>query len=146
MASEFTRLGLPLNTDKTVAMLIPPSSRSADIMCNATVALNGKCVPVVRETRLLGVIVDSKLSWSSHVDKLCRKVGSKIDALKRSFHGLTPSSRRRFLLSVIQPDLEYAASVIIPPMAISLQARLIAMWRRAVRCAAGAACTHFRRS
>ena len=139
VASEFTRLGLPLNTEKTVAMLIRPSSRSADIMCNATVALNGKCVPFVSETRLLGVIVDSKLSWSSHVDKVCRKVGSKIGALKRSFHGLTPSSRRRFLLSVIQPDLEYAASAIIPSMSISLQARLTATWRRAVRCTAGAA-------
>ena len=105
-----------------MAMLISPSSRSADIMCNASVALNGKCMPFVRETRLLGVTVDSKLSWSSHVNKVCRKVGSKTGALKRYFHGLTLSSRRRFLLSVIQPDLEYAASAIIPSMSISLQA------------------------
>ena len=60
-----------------------------------------------------------------------------IGALRRSFRQLTPSARRTFFLSVIQPDLEYAASAIVPSMAVSQMNRLLATWRRAVRCAAG---------
>ena len=61
----------------------------------------------------------------------------KIGALRRSFRELTPASRRAFFLSVIQPDLEYAASAIVPSIAASQKNRLLATWRRAVRCAAG---------
>ena len=97
----------------------------------------------VHQTRLLGIIVDSALSWSAQVDNVCRKVGRKIGALRRSFRQLTQYARRKFLLSVIQPDFEYAAFVFVPLMSVGrLRNRLEAVWRRAVRCAAGAGFQH----
>ena len=101
-----------------------------------------KKIPLVSNTRLLGVIVDSKLSWKDHVDQVCLKVNRKIGALRRSFCQLTPTARRTFFLSVIslQPDLENAASAIVPSMAVSQKNRLLATWRRAVRCATGSGC------
>ena len=77
------------------------------------------------------------LSWKDHVDQVCLKVNRKIGALRRSFRQLTPTARQAFFLSVIQPDLEYAASAIVPSMAVSPKNRLLATWRRAVQCAAG---------
>ena len=71
------------------------------------------------------------------MDQVCLKVNRKIGALRRSFRQLTPTARRAFFLSVIQPDLEYAASAIVPSMAASQKNRLLATWRRAVWCAAG---------
>ena len=44
------------------------------------------------------------------VDLICKKVGRKIGALRRTYRQLTPMKRRQFFVSVIQPDLEYAAS------------------------------------
>ena len=46
--------------------------------------------------------------------------------------------RRSFFLSVIQPDLEYAAGACVPSMPESQRQRLLSLWRKAVRCTAGA--------
>ena len=45
--------------------------------------------------------------------------------------------RRQFFVSVIQPDLEYAASATIPFMPTGQQDRLLALWRKTVRYMAG---------
>ena len=58
--------------------------------------------------------------------------------LRRSSRQLTLNAKRQFLISVIQPDLEYAAVAVIPTMSASNRSRLLALWRKAVRCAAGA--------
>ena len=89
------------------------------------------------KTRLVGIIIDDSLSWSPHVDSICKKVGRKIGALRRTYRQLTPTARRQFFVSVIQPDLEYAASATIPFMPTGQQDRLLALWKKAVRCLAG---------
>ena len=63
----------------------------------------------VNNSRLLAVIVDDKLSWNDHVDAVCSKLARKTGALRRTFRQLTPSARRLYFISVIQPDLEYAS-------------------------------------
>ena len=74
------------------------------------------------------------------MDSICKKVGRKIGALRRTYtyRQLTPTARRQFFVSVIEPDLEYAASATIPFMPTGQQDRLLAVWRKAVRCLAGA--------
>ena len=117
-------------------MLIYPRSNGSSL---ASITCDEKKIPLVSNTRLLGVILDSNLSWKDHVDQVCLKVNRKIGALRRSFRQLTPSARRAFF---IQPDLEYAASAIEPSMAVSQKNRLLATWRRPVRCAAGSGSQH----
>ena len=46
--------------------------------------------------------------------------------------------RRSFFLTVIQPDLEYSAVACIPNMPEFQKQRLLTLWRKAVRCVAGA--------
>ena len=72
------------------------------------------------------------LSWKDHVDQVCLKVNRKVRAFIRSFCQLTPrvhkkcsyallltpTARRAFFLSVIQPYEECAASAIVRSMAI----------------------------
>ena len=70
----------------------------------------------LRSTRLLGVIVDDKLSWNDNVDAVCSKIARKTGALRRTFRQLTPSARRLYFIPVIQPDLEYTMSAILPSM------------------------------
>ena len=48
-----------------------------------------------------------------------------------------PHARRTFFISVVQPDLEYAALTFTPSMNAGLRNRLLAVWRKAIRCAAG---------
>ena len=72
------------------------------------------------------------------MNSVISKVSQKIGILRRNIHQLSPSARRLFYLAVIQPDLEYAATATIPFMSTSLRDRLCSVWRRAVRCVAGA--------
>ena len=88
--------------------------------------------------RVLGVIVDNKLSWSPHVESVISKVCRKIGILQRNKHQLTHFARWLFYLAIIQSDLEHAAVSTVPFMSASLRGRLCSVWRRAVRCIAGA--------
>ena len=101
-------------------MIISPRSYKSDLQ-GCAIKFQSSAVKLVSKKRLLGVVVDNR-------------------ALRRSFRQLPLQTRRTFLLSVIQPDLEYAASATVFNMSHSLRDRLIAMWRRAVRCAARAGC------
>ena len=73
------------------------------------------------EMWLLGVVIDNHLSCSDQIDAVCSKVGRKIGALRYSIWQLSLSARRAFLLSVIQPDLEYAGSATVFSMSASLR-------------------------
>ena len=42
-----------------------------------------KILDVVYGTRSVGVIIDSQLSWNSHMDHLCRSFGTQMRQLKR---------------------------------------------------------------
>ena len=100
-------------------------------------SISGSILMALKWTRLLGIIFDDSLSWSYYIDSVCCKVGRKIGALRRSFRLLTPRARRTYFMSVIQPDLEYATLTFTPSMNASLKNRLLAVWRRTIRCAAG---------
>ena len=107
LAEVLSTRGLSINMEKTVGMLIRPRSlRQSPLYPAAVLSCGGLPVEMVTSTRLLGVIVDDALSWAAHVDHVCRKVGRKIGALRRSYRQLSCDVRRLFLLSVIQPDLE----------------------------------------
>ena len=112
-------------------------SVSSDGSAQPVIEYNGHCVTHVNNSRLLGVIVDDKLSWNDHVDAVCSKLARNTGALRRTFRQLTPSARRLYFISVIQPDLEFAMSAILPSMSEFNRNRLHGAWRKAIRCAAG---------
>ena len=39
-----------------------------------TLQINGTIIPEVQETKFLGVIIDNKLSWIPHINKLHKKL------------------------------------------------------------------------
>ena len=138
IASELQDRGLSANPSKTVAMLLYPSTnRQSGQDRQHAVLLGNSPVEQVHNAKLLGVNVDDRLAWREHVNAVCRKVGRKIGVLRRTFRQLTPKARRQFLISVIQPDLDYASPATVPFMPAIQRNRLCALWRKAVRCAAG---------
>ena len=65
----------------------------------------------------------NNLTWSAHVDTVYSKVARKIGAMKRTSRQLSLKARSSFFLSVIQPDLEYAAGACVPSMPESQRRR-----------------------
>ena len=134
-------IGLTMNTNKTTAMVVSPRRKTqsmASQTAGGSIYCQGRHVAIVSCSRVLGVIIDNNLTWSAHVDVVHSKVARKIGALKRSSRQLTRQARRSFLLTVIQPDLQYSAVACIPNMPESQKQCLLTLWRKAVRCVAGA--------
>ena len=118
-------------------LLYPSTNRQSGQDRHNGVLLGKSPVAQVHSAKLLGVIADECLACTEHVNKVFRKVGRKIGVLRRTFRQLTPKARRQFLISVIQPYLDYASAAMVPFMPAIQRNRLCALWRKAVRCAAG---------
>ena len=48
----------------------------------STLTLKGDILPYEKEVKFLGMILDAKLTWSSHIDALKRKVKTSMNILK----------------------------------------------------------------
>jgi len=92
---------LIINREKTYAMHFPPSSHITKQIIeprpeNLTIKVNDHYVDFVSETRVLGVILDSKLNFESHTETILKKVNSRTFILSRSIK-MFPSKFARFL-------------------------------------------------
>ena len=66
---------LSLNVDKTNFMLFTPKC----FPCNMNDLINGSRISEVNETKFLGVIIDNKLSWSSHIMYISNNISKPAD-------------------------------------------------------------------
>ena len=76
--------------------------------------LNGEQIPVAKEVKYLGVILDSKLLWKRHLTIKCQKAIAVLWQCRRivsSKWGLSPKSTRWLYTSVIRPMLTYASAI-----------------------------------
>ena len=61
----------------------------------------------------MGVIIDNKLDFSSHIDKICKKVNSKSFLIARSIHLFTNKIRPTLFKLLIQPNFDYCCTLFI---------------------------------
>ena len=137
VANKLDEQGLKVNAEKTVAMIFSPWKSNESTTDPPRILLRNVAINFSSSARLLGVIIDDSLSWLPHVEHLQKKTSRKIGVLRRTSRQLSLNARRQFFLSVIQPDFEYASNSTIPFMSSTLRNRILTLWRRAVRCAAG---------
>ena len=58
--------------------------------------------------KLLGVYIDTHLTWKAHIDTTCRKLATKLFLLKRIQYFLTPETKVLFYNAYITPIIDYA--------------------------------------
>ena len=93
---------MTLNPGKRHYMVIGSRDLSYKIM------LNYSKVTSSNEEKLLGIFLDSKLNFESHIaSSLCRKADQKISALARLKNYLTSDQRNLLLNSVIKSQFTY---------------------------------------
>lgn len=139
LAGALVPLGMSINVQKTVVMCIRPKKVvPVNQTPPITIKMGGTVLQEVEETRCLGIIIDHQLLFTSHIDYVTSKVSKKIGVLRRTWRQLSPIARRMYVLSVVQPDLEYAMPVFITSLSVKNRDRLFALHRRAVRAACGA--------
>ena len=69
---------MKLNTDKCHLLIFNRNSNQQVI-----VNIVGSVIENIEEEKLLGVVIDKKLTFDTHISKLCEKAGSKQFALAR---------------------------------------------------------------
>ena len=45
--------------------------------------INGICIRITEEVKLLGITIDSKLQFQSHVETICKMANQKVNAFSR---------------------------------------------------------------
>ena len=73
--------------------------------------MNNVEIEQVEVTKLLGVPLDCKLSWSKHIDTAEAKMGRSLSIIKRYSPLLTALSTRQVLQALVLSHLDYCSVV-----------------------------------
>ena len=63
--------------------------------------------------KLLGLTIDSSLSFKAHVKSICNKVNAKVAALRRVCKFIPPERMFNIYKAFILPHFEYCAPVLV---------------------------------
>ena len=81
-----------------------------------TLRLNGRQLEISKEATLLGVTLDSKLTWKPHITRIARKATAALlqcrQIVGRAW-GLNPTSMRWIYTAMIRPVITYACTSLV---------------------------------
>ena len=101
---------LVINAKKSNSMVIP-KNKLTDRNNSFSITINNDSIENVNEALYLGMTIDDRLSWTSHVNKLCKSIGYNIKKLKY----LRKFSNKEMLCSIynasIQPIIDYGITI-----------------------------------
>jgi hypothetical protein len=99
---------MDINWKKTYVMFIC----SKEIETPTSIILNKVPVEVVKEFKLLGVTIDSKLDFGQYVSDTCSKVYTRLCSIKNLFY-LSTSVKVQFFKTFILPHFDYCSSLYV---------------------------------
>ena len=86
--------------------MTPPRSEGSELC----VRLNNQTIEQTSVVKYLGLLIDSKLTFGPHVEKVVKKTAGLTFSLKRNRRKLDICSRRMYYFSLIQSHFEYASN------------------------------------
>ena len=96
-----------MNEQKTKSLTITGKRLRTKIDCAPVVSINGNQLPNVSSAKLLGLEIDSELSFVPHIDKLCKKLAQRIGILRKIRTYLPLKQRILYYNSMIKPVMNY---------------------------------------
>ena len=103
-----------INKTKTKTLLIGSSQRLASLPEGEnilSVILEGKILKMVKQEELLGVLIDSNLSWHAQVDRICETISNRLALLRRIKPYIDVNTRNLYYNGYIRPILDYCSVV-----------------------------------
>ena len=113
-------------------MLIGSRQRLSNLTDSPTITIDNVQISQVATAKSLGVTIDNKLDWSSHIDKLTKKIASGIGAIKRIRHFVPQATLHLIYQAIIQPHFDYC-NVVWGNCGITLQNKVQKLQNRAAR-------------
>ena len=99
--------GMTFNPKKCYILSIKQSSNHTYSLCNTPL----QNVPT---NPYLGILFSNDLSWTPHINSICKKANSTLGFIKRNLRFCPESCRKTAYLSLVRPVLEYGATVWSP--------------------------------
>ena len=84
------------------------------------------------EHRLLGITIDNKLRWDSHINNVCKTISRRVFLLSKLRYIVDIDTRKLFFNARIKPHIDYA-SVVWDGISDVLRKRLNSLHIRAVK-------------
>lgn len=106
---------LILNLSKTHGMHLSNKYNDSDIS-NLYIKINNDKIGFVTHTKILGVTIDSKLKFNTHIELLCKKVNAKSFLISRSRHLFSQKFCQILFKLFIQSHFDYCATLFIHPL------------------------------
>lgn len=101
---------LSLNVSKTSCMIMSsPGKRLNSTECD--ISIDGQTIPITDETKFLGIVIDNKLSWKSHINYISNKVSKGIGILLRARQFLYGETLHMLYNYLIKPYFTYCISI-----------------------------------
>ena len=122
---------------KSKYMFIGSSHNIKNNICNEPILINSIPVPRVTNYKCLGVNLDDKLCWDSHIEMICKKVAAGIAAIKRVKPFVPPEMLKVIYNALVQPYFDYC-SPLWDNCGIGLKEKLQKYQNRAARILTGA--------
>lgn len=103
----FAQNRLSLNLDKTKIMFFGNLKENEE----ANLKIQGISIERIKEIKFLGVIIDEKLTWKSHIKHIQNKISKSIAILYRVKHILDRESLHTLYCSMVLPYFSYCSEV-----------------------------------
>lgn len=100
---------LQLNTSKTVAMFFTKSNKNFSVEPN--IFISGERLQIVLEYKYLGVLIDSKLSFTSHVKRVCNRIKLNLMNFRHIRHQMSTQAAKMYMHSMILSHITYCLPI-----------------------------------
>lgn len=97
---------LVLNISKTKCMVFGPRHM---LVSNPelSLSLDGKPVEQVKKIKILGIVLDARLTWTEHIDNIVTKMGKSIAVTRKCSGYVTSSTLNQVIQALVLSHLEY---------------------------------------
>lgn len=109
---DLSRLGdwfmlnkLKLNIEKTKCMVV-------NSILNNKILIDNVEIDLVNEIKYLGLVIDSSLSFKSHLEYICKKINKKLYFFSKIRKNLSVLSAIKIFNVMIRPHFEYCSSIL----------------------------------
>ena len=110
VADWFKANKLTLNVEKTKFMIFG-TKQMCEKFCDVQITYCNNIIEKVNEYKYLGVKLDSNLSWSAHVDYVCKHISKRTGIIKRMKYFLPYDTVVMLSNALVIPHFDYGSTV-----------------------------------
>ena len=94
---------------KTTCMCIGTKQRLRNTD-DLNIQIGNNKIETVTSQKILGIYIDENLNWTSHVDKLCTSISSRITLLKKISQYVPENIQKIYYQSYVLPLIDYSSA------------------------------------